>query len=174
MRYLIWSWVAVFALLVLPLAGCSGSTDDGTGGDAGTGGTAGIAGTDGTAGSGGSGPIAPGEWTGSGQGGADGAYTICFNVREDGKTLRRPQFSNPECGVDAIQVEFETCQGFFSTTEEIDIVNGSFHLLNQQGGVQGYWDISGTFDGNQAFGEATVQALDDETCSGSWMAAPSP
>ena len=166
----------VFALLVLPFAGCGSSTDGG-GGDSGAGGTAGTGGTGsgGTGGAGGNGPIEPDLWTGSGQGGTDGAFTICFNVREDGQALRQPQFSAAECGLDSLKVEFdETCGGFFSTTEEIQIVDGSFRLLNQQGGMAGYWDISGAFDGNSASGEATVQTLGDATCSGSWTASPAP
>jgi hypothetical protein len=70
-------------------------------------------------------------------------------------------------------VEFENCEGGFSTNEEIPIVDGSFHLLNQEGGLAGYWDISGTFDGNTASGEAEVGATPDGTCSGSWTATPS-
>jgi len=34
-------------------------------------------------------------------------------------------------------------------------------------------DITGTLDGNTAFGEATVEAFVEGTCSGSWEAAPS-
>lgn len=176
MRDVISSWAIVFALLFLPFAGCSGSTDGG-GGDSGAGGTAGTGGTGGggTGGAGGSDAVEPDLWTGSGQGGADGAFTICFNVREDGQALSRPQLSTVECGLDSLKVEFEPpCEGFFSTNEEIEIVNGSFSLLNEQGGLAGYWDISGTFDGDTAAGEATVQAVGDSTCSGSWTASPAP
>ena len=163
----------VFVLLILPFAGCSGSTNDGGGGDAGAGGTGGAAGA---AGAGGSEPAPPGLWTGSGPGGADGAFTICFNVREDGNALVRPLNPSAECGASSLEVDFdpENCEGGFATNEEIPIVNGSFRLLNEQGGLAGYWDISGTFDGNTASGEAEVGAIPDGTCSGSWTATPSP
>ena len=38
MRYLVWCWVPVFALLMLPLAGCSSTTTEGDGGEGGVGG----------------------------------------------------------------------------------------------------------------------------------------
>jgi len=37
-----------------------------------------------------------------------------------------------------------------------------------------FWDISGTFDGNTASGEAETGSIPNETCSGSWTATPSP
>ncbi|MBW1906784.1 MAG: hypothetical protein JRJ24_16055, partial [Deltaproteobacteria bacterium] len=105
MRYFIWSWVSVFALLVLPFAGCSGSTNEGgagAGGDRGAGGSAGAGGSE---------PFPVGLWTGSGQGGADGAYTICFNVSEDGSALVPPLDASPECDNHSFGIEFEDCEG---------------------------------------------------------------
>ncbi|MBW2161834.1 MAG: hypothetical protein JRH14_18020 [Deltaproteobacteria bacterium] len=174
MRYVVFSWLTMFALLSLPFAGCSGSTNEGTGGSGGDAGAGGTAGSGGTAGAGGSEPAPPGLWTGGGQGGADGSFTICFNVREDGNALVRPLDTNQECRGNSLWVEFDTCEGGLSTNEEIPVVDGVFHLLNEQGGLAGYWDISGTIDGNTASGEAEVGAIPDGTCLGSWTATPSP
>ena len=171
MRYFIWNWVSVFALLILPLAGCGDSTPEGAGGTAGMGGAAG---TGGEAGTGGTEVGDTGLWTGSGQGDPDGPFTICFNVREDGSALVRPLDTNQECRGNSLWIEFQDCEGGFSTNEEIPIVDGTFRLLNEQGGMAGFWDISGTLNGNTASGEATVGAVPDGTCSGSWEATPSP
>ena len=170
MRYVVFSWLTMFALLSLPFAGCSGSTNEGTGGSGGDAGAGGTAGSGGTAGAGGSEPAPPGLWTG----GADGSFTICFNVREDGNALVRPLDTNQECRGNSLWVEFDTCEGGLSTNEEIPVVDGVFRLLNEQGGLAGYWDISGTIDGNTASGEAEVGAIPDGTCLGSWTATPSP
>jgi hypothetical protein len=53
-------------------------------------------------------------------------------------------------------------------------VNGTFHLFEEgTGPLAGYWDITGTFDGNTASGVADIgSVVPDETCSGSWEAAP--
>jgi hypothetical protein len=179
MKYFIWNWVGVFSLLILPFAGCSGSTNEGgagsggagSGGDAGAGGAAG---TGGMAGTGGSEPAPPGLWIGSGQGGADGAFTICFHVREDGNALVRPLNPSAECGASSLEVDFDNDNCDFATNAEIPIVGGSFHLLNEGGGLGVFWDISGIFDGNTASGEAETGSIPNETCSGSWMATPSP
>jgi hypothetical protein len=176
MKYFIWNWVGVFSLLILPFAGCSGSTNEGGAGSGGDAGAGGAAGTGGMAGTGGSEPAPPGLWIGSGQGGADGAFTICFHVREDGQALVRPLNPSAECGSSSIEVDFDPdiCMGFFGTNEEVPIVNGSFRLFEEgTGPLAGYWDISGTFDGNTASGDAEVGAIPDGTCSGSWTAAPS-
>ena len=170
MRYFIWNWVSVFALLILPFAGCGDSTPEGAGGSAGMGGAAG---TGGEAGTGGTEVGDTGLWTGSGQGDPDGPFTICFNVREDGSALVRPLDTNQECRGNSLWIEFQDCEGGFSTNEEIPIVDGTFRLLNEQGGMAGFWDISGTLNGNTASGEATVGAVPDGTCSGSWEATPS-
>ena len=171
MKYFIWNWVSVFALLILPFAGCGDSTPEGAGGSAGMGGAAG---TGGEAGTGGTEVGDTGLWTGSGQGDPDGPFTICFNVREDGSALVRPLDTNQECRGNSLWIEFQDCEGGFSTNEEIPIVDGTFRLLNEQGGMAGFWDISGTLNGNTASGEATVGAVPDGTCSGSWEATPSP
>ena len=176
MRYFIWSWVSVFALLVLPFAGCSDSTNEGAAGSGGDAGAGGTAGTGGMAGTGGSEPAAVGLWTGSGQGGADGSYTICFNVREDGPALVPPLDASPECDNNSFAIEFEDCSGGLSIGGggvPIPIVDGVFHLLEEgTGPLAGYWDITGTFDGNTASGEAIVGAVVG-TCSASWEATPS-
>jgi hypothetical protein len=133
----------------------------------------GAAGTGGEAGTGGTEVGDTGLWTGSGQGDPDGPFTICFNVREDGSALVRPLDTNQECRGNSLWIEFQDCEGGFSTNEEIPIVDGTFRLLNEQGGMAGFWDISGTLNGNTASGEATVGAAPDGTCSGSWEATPS-
>jgi hypothetical protein len=174
MRYVICSWLSVFALLILPFAGCGGETNEeaaGSGGDAGAGGTAG---SGGVAGTGGSEPAPPGPWTGGGQGGADGAFTVCFHVREDGNALVRPLNPTPECGAFSLEVDFDNDSCDFATNQEIPIVGGSFRLLNEGDGLGVFWDISGTFDGNTASGEAETGSIPNETCSGSWTATPSP
>ena len=172
MRYFIWSWVSVFALLVLPFAGCSDSTTEGgagAGGDAGAGGSAGAGGMAGTRGSE---PSPVGLWTGSGQGGADGAYTICFNVREDGLALVPPLDASPECDNYSFMIEFDDCAGGLSTGEEVPIVNGVFHLVRHGAEpMEGDWDITGTIDGDAASGDATVGWI--ARCTGSWDATPS-
>ena len=170
MRCFIWSWVSVFALLVLPFAGCSGSTTEGAAGAGGDAGAGGSAGAGGMAGTGGTEAVSSGFWTGSGPGGADGAYTICFNVRGDGEALVRGADPNQVCDGWSIAVRFPDCEGVFQTNEVIPIVAGAFHLVIEDFSV----DISGTLDGATASGEATVGAFPDGTCSGSWEATPSP
>lgn len=100
---------------------------------------------------------------------------MCFNVNEDGTALVRPLNPSAECGESSLDVQLDndSCVGGFATNEEIPIVDGSFRLLNEQGGLAGFWDISGNFDGNTASGQAEVGAFPDGTCSGSWMATPS-
>ncbi len=166
------SFVAVCALLAMPLVGCSSSTNEGAG-EGGAGGQGGEGGSPGSGGEGGSGGEAAsmGIWTGTGDGG-DGTFFICFNVNEDGSALVRPLDSSNECMGWSLWVEFDGCEGGFSTTEEIPIVDGSFRLLNEQGGLAGYWDIQGTLDAQTASGEATVGAVPEGTCSGSWTASP--
>ena len=168
MKCFILNWVSVFALLVLPLGGCSSETADGTGGGTGGDGTGGMVGTGGTD------VVSTGLWTGSGQGDPDGPFTICFNVREDGSALVRPLDTNQECQGNSIWIEFQDCEGGFSTNGEIPIVDGTFHLFEEgTGPLAGYWDITGTFDGNTASGVADIgSTAPDETCSGSWEAAP--
>ena len=173
MRCFIWNWAGVLALLLLPLGGCSDTTTDGTGGAAGDGGEGGAAGTGGEAGSGGVVGSPTGAWSGSGQGGADGSFTVCFNVRDDGDALVRPTAPAMDCDGNSLSVQFDDCEGGFSTTEIVPIVDGSFALLNEQGGLAGFWDISGMIDGDTASGEATVGAVEG-TCSGSWTASPAP
>lgn len=174
MRYL-FELICVLALSVMPLAGCS--DDEGVGGSAGsagTGGTAGsgggTAGAGGMAGTGGSEPSPVGLWTGSGQDAPDGPLTICFNVRDDGGALVASRDTNQQCQGCSLWVEFENCEGAFLTNEEIPIVDGAFNLLNE--GLSS--NISGTFDGNMASGEATTGAVGGGTCTGSWQATPSP
>jgi len=189
MKYLISSCVAAFALMILPFAGCGGSTTEGGGGDAGAGGTAGSAGTagasgtagnggtaggGGTAGTGGSGQITLGLWTGTGTGdGADGPFTICFNVAysevDDRTYLRKPPMSFAECN-HALEVSFQECEGGFSTTGEIRVIDGAFREFFDQGT---YIDIAGTFDGDSASGTAELGENPNETCSGTWTATPS-
>ena len=81
--------------------------------------------------------------------------------------------ANPGCEGYSFAIEFDDCEGALLTTEEVPIVNGVFHLLEEgEGPLAGYWDITGTFDGNTASGEAIVGAVVG-TCSGSWDATPS-
>jgi hypothetical protein len=173
MKHFIRSWVSLFALLVLPFAGCSGSTTEGAAGAGGDAGAGGNAGAGGMAGTGGSEPSPRGLWTGSGQGGADGAFTICFNLSEDGSQLESPLDATPECGNYSFAIEFEDCEGALLDTETIPIVDGVFVLFRDgTDPLAGYWDITGTFDGNTASGEAIVGAVVG-TCSASWEATPS-
>jgi len=163
MRYFIWNRAGVFTLLLLFVVGCGSSTSEGAGGAAGTGGTAG------TGGSGGA-PAPPGLWAGSGQGGADGSFTICFNVSDDGSAIGR-SLDTAECGGFSLGVRFDTCEaGSFSTTDEIPIVDGVFRWMDPLGGAS---DIRGTFDGDTASGTAVISNTLG-TCSGSWTATPSP
>ena len=89
-----------------------------------------------------------------------------FNMREmslDDKVGKERDTPIAEAGIEWI-----------ATDEEIPIVDGSFRLLNQEGGLAGYWDISGTIEGDTASGDATVGAIPDGTCAGSWTASPTP
>jgi hypothetical protein len=160
----------------MPAAGCSGASTEGNGGGGvgGEGGESGQGGVGATGGEGGSGGTAPlGIWTGTGDGG-DGTFSICFNVNEGGSALVRPLDASNECMGSSLSVQFDACEGGFSTDEEIPIVDGSFSLLNQEGGLAGYWDISGTLDGDSASGSAEVGAVLEGTCAGSWTASPVP
>jgi hypothetical protein len=171
MKYFIWNWLGMFALLALPLAGCGGSTNEGAAGSGGDAGASGTAGTGGMAGTGGSEPAPVGLWTGSGQGGADGAFTVCFNVREDGGALVPSLDANAGCEGRSFAIEFDDCLGALLTSEEVPIVDGVFHLFRDGAeAMEGYWDITGTFDGNTASGDATVGWI--ARCSGSWDATP--
>jgi hypothetical protein len=169
-------WASVLALMIAPIAGCSESTDA-TGGTAGMGGTGGDGGgAAGIGGDGGTGGVADptaGIWTGTGDG-ADGTFSICFNVNESGDALVRPFDSNNACMGYSINIVFDECESGFSTTEEVAIVDGSFRLFNDQGGLAGFWDITGTIDGAAATGAAELAAVPDGTCSGDWSASPSP
>ena len=175
MRYL-FEFICVLALGVMPLAGCS--DDEGVGGSGGSAGTGGSGGAGGMAGTRGSEPSPVGLWTGSGQGGADGSFTICFNVSEDGSGLVPPLEASPECDNHSFGIEFDVCEGGLLVGGggvPIPIVDGVFELFEQgTGPLAGYWDITGTFDGNTASGEAIVGAVDGGTCSASWEATPSP
>lgn len=64
----------------------------------------------------------------------------------------RPGDTNQECQGNSLWVEFENCEGGFLTNEKIEIVDGTFHLLNEQGGLAGYWDIRGTFRRQRGIG----------------------
>jgi len=190
MRYL-FGLLCVCALGVVPLVGCGETAEGaggtaGSGGRAGTGGTGGSAGAGGTAGSGGSagsggtgggggsGLITEGLWTGSGDG-ADGAFTICFNVSfsvvQDRYFLRKPPVFLAECNY-ALEVAFQDCEGGLSTTGEIPFTGDSFRTQFDQAGV--FYDIGGTFDGDTASGQATTNSASGGRCSGSWNATPSP
>lgn len=166
--------IAMFALLALPLAGCSGSSNGGTGGAAGTGGTAGsggaagaggtagtggMAGGGGDGGSGGNGATANQSWSGQGDG-EDGPFTICLTVNEDGSALVFD--AEGACGW-PFAVQFDSCEGTgdWASNEDIPIVNGAFSHSSQ------FREISGTFDGNTVSGDVTIT-----TCSGSWTATP--
>jgi len=169
MRYLLGTWLGVLSLLALPLLACGSSNEGagGTGGVAGTGGSAGSGGTAGTGGMAGTGgtPLAAGLWTGSGEGGSDGALTICFFVSEDGDAIVEGLAPDSPCDGQSLSLNFPDCGVSFGDKERIPIVDGTFQLLDSLG----TYDISGTFDGNTASGQATVQQ-----CSGTWQAAPAP
>ena len=144
MRYFIWNLVGVLALLVLPFAGCSDSTNEGAGGSGGDAGAGGTAGTGGMAGTGGSEPAPIGLWTGSGQGGADGSFTVCFNVREDGLALVPSLDVNPGCEGHSFAIEFDDCAGALLTGEEVHRQRGLPSVQGRRGcngGVLGHhWD----------------------------------
>jgi hypothetical protein len=167
MRYL-FGFLCVCALGLVPLVGCGSSEPEAEiRGPGGSGGAGGMAGT------GGSEPSPVGLWTGSGQGGADGSFTICFNVREDGLALVPSSDVNAGCEGHSFAIEFEDCLGGLLTGEEVPIVDGVFHLFRDGAeAMEGYWDITGTFDGDTASGDATVGWI--ARCSGSWDATPSP
>jgi hypothetical protein len=115
-----------------------------------------MAGTGGT-------PLSPGLWTGSGEGGSDGALTICFFVSEDGDAIVQGLEPDSPCDGHSLALNFPDCGlgASLINNERIPIVDGAFQLLLS--------DISGTFDGNTASGEATI-----DQCSGTWQAAPAP
>jgi len=88
MKFRLSYWTCVFALLVFPLAGCSGEGGGGAGGTAGTGGTggtAGIGGAGGTAGIGGAGGTAGigGMGGTAGIGGMGGTVGIAYEIIYD-------------------------------------------------------------------------------------------
>jgi hypothetical protein len=161
MKELMDKTVPVLALASLIFVGCSSSSN----GD-----------SDGMGGVGGTEPPANGIYTGTGEA-PDGTFTICFVVNEQGTALVRPPLSSPgsTCSTDptySFAVEFDTdmCEGALLTTEEIPIVDGMFELVNEQGGLAGYWVIRGTIDGTSAFGEAEVGVVSGGTCMGNWQA----
>jgi hypothetical protein len=118
-----------------------------------------MAGTGGT-------PLAAGLWTGSGEGGSDGALTVCFFVSEDGDAIVQGLEPDSPCDSEAIFVSFPDCgPSSLGYREPIPIVDGTFLLLDSLG----TYEISGSFDGNTASGEATLNQ-----CSGTWEAAPAP
>jgi len=172
------SWLSVFALLMLPIGGCSGTTDDGTGGTAGSGGAAGTggmaggggaAGVGGTAGGGGTGMIPPGIWTGTGIGGSAGSADLCFAVNAEGTALTQGADSEQPCQFYAVEVTFGDCAaGSFAYKPDIPIVGGSFELILLGGPTE--YEFRGTFDGNTAAGEVTTTG--DATCSAQWEAVP--
>ena len=175
MKYFIWSWVSVFALLVLPFAGCSGSTNEGPLGRAvmrrwraaGTGGQR-RALVDWPV------PVAPRRLPpGSGQALATTApaapWSICFNLSEDGSA------AHDGYGFGAAMLPLgprdraQVCSGSSSYNQDIPVADGAFEV-----GAEGEeLHITGTFDGNTASGDATLLVA-GETCSGSWTATPSP
>ena len=179
MRWSIWNWVGVFALLMLPLGGCSSSTTDGTGGAAGAGGTTGEGGAGGMAGEGGSTGVGgsagsggveaatSGLWTGGGVGGSAGSLDICFNVNEDGTALTVGSEPGQPCQLWSVEVAFGgDCVNSFTYRPDIPIVDGSFEIV-----VQGSFELRGSFDGDTASGEASM--LVGAPCSGEWQATPS-
>ncbi|MBT8467454.1 MAG: hypothetical protein HKN10_20115 [Myxococcales bacterium] len=177
MKELMDKMVPLLALVSLIFVGCSSSNEDpnGMGGAGGVGGLGG-GGSAGAAGVGGTEPPATGIYTGTGDA-PDGTFTICFVVNEEGTALVRPTVSSPgsTCSTDpteAFAVEFDTdlCEGGLLTTEEIPIVDGMFELVNEEGGLAGYWVIRGTIDGSSAFGEAEVGVVAGGTCMGNWQA----
>ena len=180
MKHFIWSWVSVFALLVLPFAGCSGSTTEGAagaGGDAGAGGTAGTGGTAGAGGSAGAGGMAgaggaeatpTGLWTGSGVDGPAAPWSICFNLSEDRSVLTMVTDPEQDCYLFALGITLEGC-GRSSYKPDIPVANGAFEV-----GAEGEnFHITGTFDGSTASGDASL-SRPGGTCTGSWTATPSP
>jgi len=171
MRQWFLNMVPVFALLALPVAGCSGSSNGGTGGDAGAGGSAGsgggagaggTAGSGGASGTGGNGSAATQSWSGQGDG-EDGPFTICLTVNADGSALVFDE-GDGQCGW-SFAVEFESCEGTgaWASGEDIPIVDGAFSHSSQ------FREISGTFDGDTVSGDVVIT-----TCSGSWTATPDP
>ncbi|MDH3656333.1 MAG: hypothetical protein OEN21_18895 [Myxococcales bacterium] len=173
MKYFVWHWVCVLALVAAPAAGCSSSDGDGgagaggAAGEAGMGGTAGMggaAGMGGTAGAGGVATIRTGLWTGEGNEGPGAPWTICFSVNEAGDALTADPF---ECQSFAIQVDLAGCPNSIWYRPDIPIVEGSFSLTEP-----GAYDIQGTFDGDTASGEATF-TMDGVDCTGQWQASPS-
>ncbi len=169
--------IAALAMFSLATVGCSSSSNEGSGGVGGLGGRGGVGGFGGSAGAagvGGSESPMNGIYTGTGDG-ADGTFSICFVVNEEGTALVRPPSSSPgsTCSTDptySFAVEFDTCEGALLTTEEIPIDNGMFELVNEQGGLAGYWVIRGTIDGSSASGEAEVGEVSGGTCVGNWQA----
>lgn len=175
MKQLFLDAMVVFALLVLPFAGCSSSTngdggdggsggmagsggDAGSGGSAGSGGTAGMGGTAGDGGTGGNG-TANQSWSGQGTG-EDGPFTICLTVNEDGTAL---VFDDGACGW-SFAVEFEACPttpDAWATGQDVPIVNDVFTFSSS------FREINGTFTGDTASGDVTIGQ-----CNGSWTAMP--
>jgi hypothetical protein len=175
MKELMDKMVPVLALVSLIFVGCSSSSNGDSDGMGGVGGL-GAGGSAGTAGVGGTEPPANGIYTGTGDA-PDGTFNICFVVNEQGTALVRPPLPSPgsTCSTDptySFAVEFDTdmCEGVLLTTEEIPIVGGMFELVNEQGGLAGYWVIRGTIDGTSAFGEAEVGVVSGGTCMGNWQA----
>ena len=179
MRRILVSCLSVIALLLLPLVGCSDSTNEGAGGTGAVGGIAGgggnggasgeggSAGAGGMAGGGGTEATPPGLWTGSGVGGSSGSFDICFHVNEEGTALTQGTDPDQACQFFAWEVRFTGgCVGGFQYKPDIPIVDGSFELVNP-----GSYDLRGTFDGATASGEVTVIGV--ETCSAQWEAIPS-
>ena len=179
MTRILMSCLSVIALLLLPLAGCSGSTNEGAGGTGATGGIAGGGGNGGAAGEGGSAGVGgmaggggteatpPGLWTGSGVGGSAGSFDICFRVNEEGTALTQGTESGQPCEFFAWEVKVTgACVGGFAYKPDIPIVDGSFELVQP-----GSYELRGTFDGATASGEVTVIGV--ETCSSQWEATPS-
>ena len=186
MRY----FVGLVCVLALSVMGCSGSTNGnggsggnggdggsagsgggGAGGDGGQGGAGGSAGSGGSGGTGGVEEITLGLWTGTGDG-DDGPFTICFNVafsEIDGYLLQTPPMFLPECNY-ALAVEFQECEGAYLLRGGVEITEGAFREFFDQGTLV---DITGTFVGGMASGEATTGELSGGTCTGSWTAMPS-
>lgn len=178
MKQLFLDAMVVFALLVLPFAGCSSSTNGngGNGGDGGSGGTDGSGGAGGGAGSGGAAGIggmagnggaggngtATQSWSGQGTG-EDGPFTICLTVNEDGNTL---VFDGDGTCSWSFAVQFESCAtrpDAWATAQDIPIVEGSFSFSSSRG------EISGAFAGDTVSGDVRVAQ-----CNGSWTVRPDP
>lgn len=80
--------------------------------------------------------------------------------------------ANPGCEGNSFAIEFDDCEGALLTSEVVPIVDGVLHLFRDGAdAMEGYWDITGTFDGNTASCDATVGWV--ARCSGSWDAPPS-